>query len=355
MVRRILIVLLILIILIAGVAFFTSGTSTPAFVDANGQVLPGSIAEERRVTLGGVEQYILLRGRDRTAPLLVYVHGGPGMTSTPFLRKFNADLENDFLAVYWDQRGTLNSFDAELDPAEFTIAQLTADLGELIDLLLAEFEQEKVLLVGHSWGTILGLEHVAARPETVAAYIGVAQTTSQQESDAEGFEWALAEAQATGNERVVSELEALGPPPYTIDEFVTQRQNVNLLGGGSIEGLSDLDYLRIALSTSEFAWPNVPTVVQGVRFSSEALWEEQREYDARTRHTSVEAPIVLMLGRYDRIISPRLGAEFLDALEAPYKELIWFENSAHSPLYEEPERFNEAVRQVAQDVGLLPE
>ena len=154
-------------------AAWTARTSTPSFVDSNGEMLPNSIAEERKVVLGGVEQHILLRGRDKTAPLLVFVHGGPGLSTTAFLRTNNAVLEEDFLMVYWDQRGTLNSFDEELDPADMTIGRMTADLGELIDYLLAEFNQEQVILVGHSWGTILALEHAAARPETVAAYIAI--------------------------------------------------------------------------------------------------------------------------------------------------------------------------------------
>ncbi|NET38908.1 MAG: hypothetical protein F6K19_44175 [Cyanothece sp. SIO1E1] len=97
----------VLIIGLASALILTTRTSTPPFLDADGNVLTDSIAEERRVKLGGVEQYVLLRGRSRTAPLLVYVHGGPGGSETPFLRIYNAELENDFLTVYWDQRGTV--------------------------------------------------------------------------------------------------------------------------------------------------------------------------------------------------------------------------------------------------------
>ncbi|MEM7034474.1 MAG: alpha/beta hydrolase, partial [Chloroflexota bacterium] len=127
----------------------------------------------------------------------------------------------------------------------------------------------------------------------------------------------------------------------------------NQLGGALVEPQSDLDLLRTALATPEFAWPDIISFVRGNRFSMNALWSELQRYDARTRHTSIEIPITLVLGRNDRVISPRLGAEYLDALRAPEKELIWFEASAHSPLYEEPEKFNTVVRQVAQRVGLL--
>lgn len=109
MFRRILVVLAVIVVGLAATAYLTSGTSTPPFTDTNGEVVPTAIVEERQMMIGGVEQYVYLRGRDRSAPILVHVHGGPGMTSVPFLRTFNAELENDFLVVYWDQRGTLKS------------------------------------------------------------------------------------------------------------------------------------------------------------------------------------------------------------------------------------------------------
>lgn len=165
---------------------------------------------------------------------------------------------------------------------EITIDRLTKDLGELIDVLLVEFEQEKVLLVAHSWGTVLAIEHAAAKPETVAAYIAISQTTSQAESDAEGYKWALARAKESKDVEAIKRLADIGLPPYTID-----------------------------------------------------------------------VPIVMVMGRHDRVISPTLGAQYFEMLKAPAKELIWFENSAHGPPFEEPEKFNEVVRKTAQGVDLI--
>lgn len=341
-----------LIVGLTSILFWMSRTSTRPFLDADSKVLTDSIAEERRVKLGGVEQYVLLRGRSRTAPLLVYVHGGPGGSETPFLRLYNVELENDFLTVYWDQRGTVKSFNARLDPAELTIARMTADLGELIDLLLAEFNQDQVLLVAHSWGTILALEHVAAHPETVAAYISISQMTNQIADDTESFLWLLAEAQARGDDKAISGFEALGPPPYTAKEQMDRDRYLNQLGGIFVEPQSDLDLLRSVLALPEFAWPDFISFLRGNTFSLEALCSEQQDYDAYKRHPKIEVPIILMLGRRDHVVSPRLGVEYLAALEAPAKELIWFEQSAHMVPFEEPDKFNAAVRQVARRVGL---
>lgn len=351
--RSALIAVVVLFSVGVAVAIFTSRTSTPAFVDSQGNVILGSIAEERRVGLGGVEQYVLIRGRDRGAPLLVYVHGGPGASETPFLRAYNADLENDFVAVYWDQRGAGKSFDSSLDPATLNIARMTEDLGELVDLLLEEFEQDKVLLVAHSWGTILGLEHVAKRPETVAAYIAVSQMVNELESDAEGYAWAMSTAEASGDAGAVADLEALGPPPYSVDEFMKQRALLNALGGIFVEPQSNWQVVKTVLETPEAAWPDLISFFRGNVLSVHALWPEQERYDARQRHAKLDAPVFFMVGRHDHVISPRLSAEFLAAVEAPDKTILWFERSGHMLPFEEPERFNEEVRQIARGVGLM--
>ncbi len=348
-------VVALLALVLTAVAFTTAGTSTTQFTDEHGEPIANAIAEERYMMIGGMEQYVLLRGRDRTAPLLVFVHGGPGVPETPFLRTYNDVLEDEFVVVYWEQRGALRSFDEGLDSAEMTIDRLTADLGDLIDQLLVEFNQEQVLLVAHSWGTVLGLEYTAQRPETVAAYIAMSQTTNQMASDAEGYEWALAQAKAAGDEEAQTALETLGPPPYTIEQFVTQRRYVNIFGGSLIEHQSDFDLLRIMLATDEFSWTWVNTWLKGNRFSGASLWDEQQQYDAAARHSQLDAPYYLLHGRHDRVISPALAEAFFDQLDAPSKELIWFEQSAHSPLIEEPEAFNNTIIQIAQDVGMISE
>ena len=352
-IRRIFISIMICLVGIIAIAALNYKTNTPPFLNSNGEPLVTSIAEERKINLNGNEQYVLIRGQDKSAPLLVYVHGGPGASATPFLRTYNAALENDFVVVYWDQLGTSKSFDSELEPSRLTIAQMTSDLTQLIDKLLVEFNKEKLLLVAHSWGTILALEHVAAHPETIAAYVAVSQTAHQLNSDTEGYEWALTEAKTSGKEKIVSQLETIGKPPYEIDEFFTQRRFVNFLGGALVKPQSDLELLRSALVTPEFAWPNVKAFLQGSSFSAKALWSEQQQYDAFSKHKSIDAPIFLVVGRHDRVISPNIGVQYLESLDAPLKEIHWFEDSAHSPLFEEPQKFNSLVKEIAETVGLL--
>lgn len=344
--------LIILIVVIALV--LTARTHTPPFRDADGRIIANSIAEERRMRLGSADHYVLIRGRDRTAPLLVFIHGGPGYSAMPFNRLLNAGLENDFVFVNWDQRGTGNSFAAAKDRRTLTLDQIVADLDDLIDTLRAEFEQDRVLLIGHSWGSVVGLEYLAGHPEKVAIYIGVAQVTDGAKSDAEGYQWALDRARAQDRPDLASKLERIGPPPYgSLKEMWAERRVLTQLGGvWRNDPHSGLYYFLRYLSVPEFSWPGFINIARGGNLSMQALNKPLFTYDAFSRHPTLEVPIVLMEGVHDQIQSPRLAETYLDRLEAPRKELIWFDQSAHMPHWEEPDRFHEEVRRVAFEAGL---
>ena len=172
-------------------------------------------------------------------------------------------------------------------------------------------------------------------------------------SDAAGYEWALEQAHAAGDSDAIEQLEAIGQPPYTIDEFVTQRRFVAQFGGSMIDYKSDFELLRISMATSEFAWPDAGPLVRGISFSSEAIWDEQQTYDAADHIQRLDVPYFLMVGRHDHIIPSSLSAEFFDGLEATEKELIWFEESAHVPFFEEPDTFNQEVLRIAQQIEML--
>lgn len=338
---------------LAGAAWWTAEGRTPAFRDAGGAPIPGAIAEERHVVLGGVRQYLLLRGRDRTAPLLVNVHGGPGMTERALYRFHNAVLEDHFVVAYWDQRGAGKSFDPELDPAGLTIDRMSRDLTELIDALCAEFGRDSVLLLAHSWGTVLALEHIARRPETVAGYIGIGQVTRQLESEREGYGWLLESARAQGETRAVAALEALGAPPWTAEEMLAERDWLYKLGGFYADPPAPLAYIRQVLSTPETGWADLGPMFRAMPWSIRHLWPENQAYDAFERHTALQVPVFLMLGRHDHAVSPTLAARWLDGLDAPVKRALWYETAGHMVPAEDPAAFNRDVLRIARELGLI--
>jgi proline iminopeptidase len=351
--RRTLALVSTLIVVLAVVMVLTARTHTPPFRHPDGQLVQGSIAEERRVTLGDWDQYVLIRGRNRTAPILLYLHGGPGTSEMPLLRVYNSALEENFVVVNWDQRGTGKSYSANLDPASLTLDRMTRDLDELVDLLRAEFGHDRILLVCHSFGTQLGLEYVSRHPEKVAAYVGVGQVTNETKSDALGYTWALAEAKARDDKEAVRTLNEIGPPPYSIANVQRQRKYISRYGGAFRKPRSLLDLVFTSLKAPESSWPDVIAFVRGTSLSMKALWPTVLAFDANTSYPRLEVPVFFVLGRHDRQVSPELAARYFDHLEAPYKELIWFEGSAHSPPFEEPDRFNAEIMRIEHEVQLI--
>jgi len=343
--------------LLIGLAFFLAATSrshTPPFKNADGGVIETSIAEERRISLGGAEQYVLIRGVDRSAPLLIFLHGGPGYSAMPFNRLRNADLEQNFVFVNWDQRGAGYSLSAAKDRTTLTLDQLARDLDELIDILRAEFGQEKVLLIGHSWGSLLGLEYVSRHPEKAAAYIGVSQMADTAASERDVYDWALRQAQMRNDDKTVQSLEKNGGPPYDSPaKMMAHRRAANKLGGVWYEPKPDWYFAREYLRAEEFAWPGYWSLVRAGALSLEILFETFSALDAAETYPQLNAPVFFIEGRHDHVVSPKAAEEYLSVLEAPYKEMIWFERSGHMPNWEEPERFNSEVLRIAKQVGLL--
>jgi pimeloyl-ACP methyl ester carboxylesterase len=147
------------------------GTTQP-FRGPTGESVPGSIAEVDYLQLGGLDQWVMIRGERLTNPPLILLHGGPGFTETHFFRRFNAPLERAFTLVYWDQRGSGKSFDNKIPRSSMTVEQFIADLDELVEAACERVGKRKVAIFGHSWGSALGVLYAARFPEKVAAYVG---------------------------------------------------------------------------------------------------------------------------------------------------------------------------------------
>ena len=172
---------------------------TPPFRGPRGEVVPGSIAEIAYLRLGGVDQWVMIRGESVANPPLIFLHGGPGLSETGFFRHFNAPLEKSFTVVYWDQRGAGKSFDRDIPRSSMTVEQFIADLDELVDAVRKRLGKTKVAIFGHSWGSALGVLYAARFPEKVAAYVGSGQIGDWAAGESASYAFALAEAQRRGN------------------------------------------------------------------------------------------------------------------------------------------------------------
>jgi pimeloyl-ACP methyl ester carboxylesterase len=320
--------------------------STAPITDARGAPLPGSIASLEWIRLGGVEQRLLIRGHSVANPVLLYLHGGPGTSELGMVRVHNLPaLEPHFTVVVWDQRGAGASYAAREPESGMTVEQLVADTCELSELLRNRFRQPRIYLVGHSWGSALGVLAVQRRPELFHAFVGVGQVVNVQEGERRSYEWTLAQAEAAGDARSIAKLQAIGPPPDPGElrpKLMTQRRILARYGGevhGSRSGgMSTL--LGGLLRSSEYSWADRINVFRGVFAGMRLLWPQILSIDLTAQAPALAVPVYFLEGRYDQEAPSALAERYLAALEAPAKTLIWFERSAHFVNTEEAERFN---------------
>lgn len=329
--------------LLQSLAAGTLPVRTPAFTDESGCALPGSVAVMETVTVGGLPQRLRFRGVSRNNPALVLLHGGPGGSLGALFRRYNAELEKHFLVVTWEQRGAGRSYRRGIPIPSMTVEQFLCDLGEVVGLVKKRFGKEKVLLLAHSWGTILGTLYAHRHPEDVAAYVGVGQIADMPEGERVSYTFALTEAERRGDRKAVAELKRIGPPPYAFRAVRTERKWVDRFGGNVHIGPKTPELLLEALQADEFNLRDLVKLVQGSAFSGTHLWPEMSRVDLTCAAPSFEVPVFFLLGRHDRVVPSALAAAYLGQLRAPVKKLVWFERSAHNPNYEEPREFNRVI------------
>lgn len=315
-------------------------TSTPAIVDAEGTSVFGSIAEEEWVEVNGLQQWTLTRGRDRDNPVLLVLHGGPGAGEFAWFRAYNNNLEDEFVVVHWDQRGAGKSFDPDTPAETMNLPQFIADIDVVVDHLLAKFGRERVVILGHSWGSLLGTTYTAAHPDKVSAYVGTGQVADMTDNESVSYEFALAEAIRLQHQQAIEELTQIGSPPYSVEATLIQRRWLTEFGGGlTRDGRSQLSLARDALATPEFNLLDLAALVRSALFSMDHLWDQIGGINLDQTYLSFEVPVFFVLGRHDYQTPSVLAEAYFNRLTAPGKELFYFENSAHAPPWEEPDRF----------------
>jgi pimeloyl-ACP methyl ester carboxylesterase len=316
---------------------------TPPLRTAAGEIEQGSIAEAGYCRLGGVDQWVMIRGRSLANPPLIHLHGGPGFSETRLFRHFNSDLEKRFTVVYWDQRGAGKSFDRTIPRSSMTAEQFIADLGELVNTVCARVGQEQVVLHGHSWGSALGVLYASRHPHRVAAYVGTGQIGDWPAAESASYALALDEAAGRNNRRALESLRAIGPPPYAASSVFKERTWLQRLDGQlSPKALWKLG--RIALGGgAESSILDLPNQFRGFRFTMDAMWDEVSALNLSLTAPALQVPVFFFLGRRDHWVPPETSVAYFNALSAPSKELLWFDQSGHEPFADEPAKFNHAV------------
>lgn len=315
---------------------------TAPFRDDQGRIIPGSIAVMETVSIGGIPQQVWFRGIETRNPALLILHGGPGASEAALFRAFNSELERHFLVVNWEQRGTGRSFHSDIPPESMTIAQFLHDLDEVVELIHERFNTRCVILLGHSWGSALGTIYAFQHPEKVAAYVGIGQAATMPEGERLSYNYALTQAVAHGKREALDALRKIGPPPHTVDDMLISRHWVERFGGSFHTDLSMGKLIWAALNTDEANFIDLFLFGRGNRFSLEHLWPEFSRLDL-TIYKTFKMPMFFLLGRYDWQVPAQLAASYFKTIQAPYKRLIWFEQSAHNPPFEDAEIFNRVM------------
>jgi pimeloyl-ACP methyl ester carboxylesterase len=319
-----------------------------------GAASSGAVRRERYVDVGDARLYTLVRGDDPNAPLLIWLHGGPGGAERPLFQLYNSDLERRFLVVYLDQRGTARSYNPDADPRRLTVARHVADLDVVVDGLRREFAGRPVILMGHSWGSALALFYAKAHPEKVAAVVGVGQVSNEVARQRSQYEFVEAEARRRGESEVLERLYAIGPPPFSARREIAVQRLVERYGGYFRKEPNLLGLLVRAMGRGYVRPWEIKRLFRGNAVSLEAMNDELLKLDLPRDVREVKVPVVFMLGRYDRQVDSRLAAAYFGQLNAPAKRLMWFEDSAHNAPFEEPARFNAAVPRLLAEVGAIP-
>ncbi len=331
--------------------YFALSTYTPPFTGTNGKELEESIAVLEKVKLGGIDQWIIIRGSDASRPLLLFLHGGPGATAAPLVRKLLPELEDLFVVVHWEQRGAGKSFSSTIPAESMTVEQFVSDTAELSKMLLKRFNRNKLFLLGASWGSFLGISTVKKHPDLYYAYIGAGQVVYQAEGEKISYDFVLRKAREANDEEALSVLKRIGRPPYPKDRSVRylqkQRRLLRKYRGSIYEevNLRRLSDPRHVLFQKEYNFMDKINWLRGQYFSEKHLGLEFRNIDLSVEASEIEVPIVLVQGKHDWHTPTVLVEKYFDVLKAPKKELHIFEKSAHVPIGEEPEKFIRIVKE----------
>ena len=333
--------------IVLGILFLIPGF-TFSIKDPQGHNVSQSIASLEKINLGGQEQWILIRGTDVTKPVILFLHGGPGTSNMCLLRKYTGELEKHFIVVTWDQRGAGKSYQAINPHSSMTIDRFVLDTGELTQLLCQRFNQKKIFLVGHSWGSLIGTLSIQKYPDLYHAYIGIGQIVNMQENEQISYDWTLAQAIKAEDKRAIQILTEIGTPPYTGDgqkKLMTQRRLLGKYGGelyGSSKGAFPLIFSSLIRAT-EYTLLDKVNFFKGIFASNHLLWQKLLTINLNKQILSFEVPIYFALGKHDYEVPSVLTEQYFKIIEAPKKEIIWFENSAHFANIEENEKFDDLL------------
>ena len=301
-------------------------------------VSPHGLQAVESVPIGGIAQSISIRSQDLRNPVILYLHGGPGYVETPLDWWWDRGWDEYFTVVHWDQRnaGRTFSLSGASDRRLLTPERFQSEAEEVVQWARKRFGKRKIFVIGHSWGSVLGLRLAAAHPDWLYAYIGLAQLTDGPESERRGWAWTMARAREDRNVEAIRELQSIAPYAAgtalaPVDAILTQRKWLNHYGGAAWHRPgAEFEAAAMALAP-EYSDTDVRDAFKGQPAVTRAMLPTEL-----STSTDLKVPLILFLGRHDINLSSAVAAEWFARVRAPSKQLVWFERSAHHITSEEP-------------------
>ena len=344
-------VLLVCVFFLVGVLLLMSPGKPEPIVDETGRPLAGSISEKVFVDINGVRQGMFIQGKDTSNPVLLYLHGG--MPDYFLKQKYPTGLEDVFTIVWWEQRGSGLSYNGNISKESITLEQLISDTLAVTNYLRNRFHQEKIYLMGRSGGTFFGIQAAARAPELYHAYIGVGQMSNQLKSERLAYDYMLKEFKANGNTEMVRNLEAA---PVTMEGGIPaaylalRDQGMHSLGIGTTHDMKSIitGFFLSSLTFREYTLMEKVNLWRAkARNGVSVLWNTNLNMDLSQEVLELYLPVYFFEGVYDYTCSTTLARDYFEKLKAPVKGFYMFDQSAHSPIFEEPEK---SLRILREDV-----
>lgn len=300
--------------------------------------------------VGGEKYYLRIRGQDVKNPVVLFLHGGCGSPDRAHMLRFQSPLAEKFTLVAWDQRGSGLAYDKrEAANTVLTRELIVSDAVNVVGWLKRRFGKDKIIIVGHSWGSAIGVWLAQAVPEDICAYVGIGQVVDYVRNEQMSYVWTLEEAERTGDVKSLETLAEIGYPEngvYAGDNRacqMKQRAVLHKLGGATYANRrpywQELLFHDIPIVLGEYGLSGAVKYIKGISYSGSSPMARDNP-DFMNTAKKLDVPVYLTLGRHDFNCVHTLAEEWLERLEAPVKKLIWFENSAHSPQWEEAEEWN---------------
>jgi pimeloyl-ACP methyl ester carboxylesterase len=299
------------------------------------------------VEINGLQQWICMRGEHQNNPMILFLHGGPGSPESAMAsKKYQSKIEESFVMVHWEQRGAGKSYFSDFKDKKLVFTDFVNDAITLTEYLLKQYQREKIYLIGHSFGSLVGIETISRRPELYYAYIGVGQFVNSVDQENISRQFVLEWAQKEGNQQAVQELESIGLAPYrnTKHDIFIERQYLMKSNGWTGKNYSVNKLVRDALFCPYYSCTDYLKAYRGAMYSLDQMLNEDYWSIALDQtHLSFSIPVYFICGSQDFNTPTQLVERYYSVISAPTKELVLIEGCGHFVNFEEPDRFNDEV------------